>query len=130
LPNPFELRELKMKKTVMIVDDEEDIRSTVKTILTKGGYDVLEAESGDDCLVKLKGTKKMPDLILFDIMMPGTPTGEVVKKLKDVKIAFVSVVKVTEAEKENLLKQKNILDFIQKPFEVNDLLARVKKMVA
>jgi DNA-binding response OmpR family regulator len=115
------------KKTIMVVDDEQDVRDTVKTILLKEGYKVLTATSGDDCLVKLK--KEKPDLILMDIMMPGTPTKEVVKKITTVKIAYLSVVRTSEAEKEQMTGQKNIVDFIQKPFDVNELVKRVKKIV-
>jgi DNA-binding response OmpR family regulator len=114
-------------KTILLVDDEEDIRTTVKTILEKNGYKVIMAVSGDDCLEKLKKVK--PDLILLDIMMPGTPTPEIVKHIKDIKIVFLSVVRVSEAEKENLLKHGNVVDFIQKPFDIKDLLKRVKKIV-
>jgi len=116
-----------MKKTILIVDDEEDIRETVRTIMEKEGYKVLVAVSGDDCLKQLKTEK--PDLILMDIMMPGTPVREVVKKIRGVKIAYLSVVRTSEAEKEELLGQKNVVDFIQKPFDVRDLAKRVKKLV-
>ena len=116
-----------MKKTILIVDDEEDIRETVKTIMEKEGYRVLVAVNGDDCLKQLKTEK--PDLILMDIMMPGTPVREVVKKIKGVKIAYLSVVRTSEAENEELLGQKNVVDFIQKPFDVKDLAKRVKKLV-
>ena len=116
-----------MKKTILIVDDEEDIRETVRTIMEKEGYRVLVAVNGDDCLKQLKTEK--PDLILMDIMMPGTPVREVVKKIKGVKIAYLSVVRTSEAEKEELLGQKNVVDFIQKPFDVKDLAKRVKKLV-
>ena len=116
-----------MTKTIMVVDDEEDIRSSVKMILKKEGYSVVTAVSGDDCLKKLEKTK--PDLILMDIMMPGTPTRDVVKKIKNVKISFLSVVRTSEAEKEELLGQKNIVDFIQKPFDIKTLIARVKKIL-
>ena len=91
----------------MVVDDEPDIRSTVKTILTKAGYKVLLAVNGDDCLRQLKNEK--PDLILMDIMMPGTPVREVVGKIKTIKIAYLSVVRVSEAEKKELIGQKNII---------------------
>ncbi len=116
-----------MAKTIMIVDDEEDIRTTVRTILENKGYNVAEAVNGDDCLKKLAEAK--PDLILLDIMMPGTPVKDIVSKIKDTKIAYLSVVRVAEAEKEDLMKSKNIVDFIQKPFDVNTLLERVKKIV-
>jgi CheY-like chemotaxis protein len=115
------------QKTILVVDDEKDIRKTVQEILEKAGYKVITAVSGDDCLEKLKKTK--PDLILMDIMMPGTPVSVVIKKIKDIKISYLSVVKVSEAEKEDLMGQKNIVDFIQKPFEINDLIKRVKKLV-
>lgn len=116
-----------MTKTIMVVDDEPDIRSTVKTILTKAGYKVLVAVNGDDCLRQLKNEK--PDLILMDIMMPGTPVKEVIGKIKTIKIAYLSVVRVSEAEKKELLGQKNIVGYIQKPFDINDLLKKVKEFV-
>ena len=65
----------------------------------------------------------------MDIMMPGTPVREVIKKIKSTKIAYLSVVRTSEAEKEELVGQKNIVDFIQKPFDIKDLIKRVKKIV-
>lgn len=116
-----------MAKRVLIVDDEEDIRSTVKTILEKEGYNVVTAIDGDDCLKKLP--KQKVDLILMDIMMPGTPVKEVIKKIKDTKISYLTVVRTSEAEKEDLMKLNNIVDFIQKPFDINELVKRVKKVI-
>jgi len=115
-----------MTKTIMIVDDEPDIRQTVKTVLEANNYKVVTAVTADDCLVKLKKIK--PDLILMDIMMPGSPVKEIVPKIKG-KVAYLSVVRTGEAEKEDLLKAKNVVDFIQKPFDINELLKRVKKIV-
>jgi CheY-like chemotaxis protein len=116
-----------MSKLILVVDDEEDIRKSVKTILEKNGYEVATANSGDDALKKVSKIK--PDLILLDIMMPGTPVREVVPKLKAFKIVYFSVVRVSEAEKEDLMKQSNIVGFIQKPFDLNDLIKKVKKFV-
>lgn len=109
----------------MVVDDEADIRDTVKVILEKEGYTVVTASNADDALKKEAAAK--PVLILMDIMMPGTPVREVVPKLKS-KVAYLSVVRTSEAEKENLTKTKNIVDFIQKPFDVEELIRRVKKI--
>ena len=116
------------KKLIMVVDDEPDNISTVRSVLENNNFAVVSAVDGDDCLAKLKKVK--PDLILMDIMMPGTPVREVVKQIKEIKIAYLSVVRVGEAEKEELLGQKNIVEFIQKPFDINDLLAKVKKLSA
>ena len=65
----------------------------------------------------------------MDIMMPGTPVGKVIEQIKNTKVAYLSVVRTSEAEKENLLKSKNVIDFIQKPFDINDLVKRVKKII-
>jgi DNA-binding response OmpR family regulator len=110
-------------KTILVVDDEPDVRDTVKMILEKRGYRVITAVDGDDCLNRLHEAN--PDLILLDIMMPGTPVKNVVEQIKNSKIAFLSVVRISEAEKCDLLKQKNIVDFIQKPFDVDELIRRI-----
>ena len=115
------------KKLIMVVDDEDDIRNTVKSVLLKNGYEVVTATSADDCFKKIKSGEK-PALILMDIMMPGTPVKDIVPKIKQ-KIAYLSVVRTSEAEREALMKSKNIVDFIQKPFDIKELVQRVKKLV-
>jgi len=117
-----------MAKTILVVDDEEDIRESVRMILEKNGYRVLTAEDGDDCLRVLKEEK--PDLILLDIMMPGTPVTEVIKSIPDIKIAFMSVVRISDARKKGLCTQENIVDFFQKPFGINDLVDRVELLLS
>ncbi len=116
-----------MAKTIMVVDDEVDIRNSFKIVLSKSGFKVVTAKDADDCLRKLKTNK--PDLILMDIMMPGTPVRKIIPKIKDVKVSYLSVVQLTDAEKEGLLKQKNVVDFINKPIQIEDLIKRVKKIL-
>ena len=117
-----------MPKTILVVDDEPDIRQSVKQILQVNGYIVVTAVDGDDCLKKLN--ELTPDLILLDIMMSGTPVGDVVKQIKDVKIAFMSVVRISDARKRGLCTQDNIVDFFQKPFNVSDLIDRVELILS
>jgi len=117
-----------MPKKILVVDDEPDIRESVKMILQKNGYEVITAEDGDQCLETVK--KVTPDLILLDIMMPGTPVSEVVKQIKDIKIAFMSVVRISDARKKGLTNQDNIVDFFQKPFNVTDLIDRVELILS
>jgi DNA-binding response OmpR family regulator len=113
-----------MPKTILVVDDEPDIRKSVKTILEVNRYRVVIAVDGDDCLDKIREYK--PDLILLDIMMPGTPVDDIVKQVKDIKIAFMSVVRISDARKRGLCTHENIVDFFQKPFNVTDLIDRIK----
>ncbi len=117
-----------MPKKILVVDDEPDIRESVKMILQKNGYNVDTAEDGDQCLEKVK--KETPDLILLDIMMPGTPVSEIVKQITDIKIAFMSVVRISDARKRGLTSQDNIVDFFQKPFNVTDLIDRVELILS
>jgi len=116
-----------MVKTILVVDDEPDIRESVKMVLEKNGYKVITAEDGDECLNIIQQTK--PDLILLDIMMPGTPVIKVVKQISDIKIAFMSVVRISEARKMGLTEQENIVDFFQKPFNVTDLIDRIELLI-
>jgi len=69
-------------KTIMVVDDNPDIITIVKTILEGKGYSVLSASSGAELLNMLKGQK--PDLIILDIMMPEMDGLEVLSRLKAV----------------------------------------------
>ncbi|MFC1705090.1 two-component system response regulator [Nanoarchaeota archaeon] len=116
-----------MENTILLVDDEPDNVETIKTVLKQNGYKVVTACSGDDCLKKLK--KHKVNLILMDIMMPGTPVRDIISKIKGVKIAYLTVVRTSEAEREELMKKKNIVDYIQKPFDIDDLLERVKRIL-
>jgi CheY-like chemotaxis protein len=120
-----------MKNHIMVVDDVPDIVELVKTLLEKEGYEIISAGSADECLKKLK--KVTPDLILLDIMMPGMPVKEMLKKIRknkkwrNIKIIYLTVVRMSEAEKADLLEEANIVDFIEKPFDINYLVRRVKK---
>jgi two-component system alkaline phosphatase synthesis response regulator PhoP len=69
-------------KTIMVVDDNPDIITIVKTILEGKGYTVLSASSGLELLNMLKNQK--PDLIILDIMMPEMDGLEVLSRLKAV----------------------------------------------
>lgn len=116
-----------MGKKILVVDDEPDVRDTIKTVLEKKGYQVITAISADEGLKKWEAEK--PDLVLMDIMMPGTPVKDIIPKMTGTKVAYISVVRTSEAEKEDLMKSKNIVGFIQKPFDITDLVEQVKKFV-
>lgn len=123
------------KKKVLVVDDEPDIRQLVRTILEKAnGYAVSEAVNGNDCLKKL-GKNPDVNLVLLDIRMPGIPPKEVIEsiqknaKLRKVKIAYLTVVQFSDEIIKNVLRQKQVVDYITKPFRAADLVARVRKAI-
>ena len=111
-------------KTVLVVDDDEDIRESVGMILRINGYRVITAIDADDCLDKL--SLETPDLILLDIMMPGRPVSDIIKQVTNIKIVFMSIVRETDAKNKGLCDQSNVVDFLQKPFDLNDLVSKVE----
>jgi DNA-binding response OmpR family regulator len=111
-------------KTILVVDDDADIRNTIKLVLEKNKFNVVAASSANECLEKL-GKFKV-DLILLDIMMPGMSVARMVKDVKTVKVIYVTAVQMSEAERKELMKQKNVIGYIQKPFDIKDLVKEVK----
>ena len=108
---------------IMIVDDQPDIRQTIKMILSKHRYESIEACDGVDCLKKIKKTK--PDLILLDIMMPRMSGWEVCSKIKlnpeteDIPIIFITG-KTDEISQAMSLNGAE--GYISKPFDPIDLM--------
>ena len=117
------------QKLVMVVDDAQDNIDTVIAILSNMGVKTISATSGDDCLAKVKAMDKKPDLILLDIMMPGTPVKKIVPKLRSIKVAYLSVVNPFEARREGLMDFDNIVAFIRKPFDAFDLEKKVRVLL-
>ncbi len=121
-----------MPKKILIVDDEESIRSLLTAIFTGEGYEVESASDGLEGIEKVKSSN--PDLILLDMMMPGMSGREMSEKLradpktKGAKIVFLTVAKFSETGKDTLEKL-GILDYVTKPFENDDLVKRVKKII-
>jgi len=118
------------KKNILIVDDEKNIRQIFKLVLERAKYKVILASSGKKALEILK--KEKVDLAIVDMFMPemsGRKFSEAVrknKKFEKLKIIFVTVAKFSEKGKEAIEKLK-ISDYIIKPFDNKDLIARVKK---
>jgi DNA-binding response OmpR family regulator len=120
------------KKKIMIVDDEKDLLIMLKEVFGSEGFEVITAESGKECLEKLKTIK--PDLIIMDMMMPKLSGDEVIKKIrknpktKDLRIVILTVSKIAEIPKVQLNKLK-VLEYINKPFDLKELTEKIKKVV-
>ena len=119
----------RMKK-IMVVDNEPDIVDLTRTVLELGGYEVVPAYSGEECLKLID--KENVDLVLLDIMMPGMSGWDVFNRIKkdnaSVKVAFMSVLEISEKRKEVLI-QEGLSDYIMKPFEKDVLLDKVDKIL-
>ena len=116
---------------IMIVDDEPDLREMVNLMLHKEGFDTETAEDGSEFLDKLDSFN--PDIVTLDVMMPGLTTSEILKKLKKKeskpKIILLTVVRYSEEEKEKMYHMGNVVDYITKPFDIDELTERIYKHI-
>lgn len=109
-------------RTIAIVDDDIHIGNMVEEVLKGEGYEVLRAYSGTEALLLLSNRK--PDLILLDLMMPGLSGEEVLPKISGIPVIVISA-KVGIDDKVNLLLG-GAADYITKPFDIKELLARIQ----
>ena len=118
----------------MIIDDTRDTVGMVKKLLESEGFQTLSAYNGKDALDLLKKVKSKPDLILLDMFMPEMSGREVCERirkddeLKNLKVAFLTVAAFRDQGKQ-MLKDLDVIDYITKPFDVDDLMKRVHKML-
>ena len=108
-------------KRILIVDDDAHIGNMLEETLVREGYAVTRAYSGTEALLQWKQAR--PDLVLLDLMLPGLSGEEVLSKLEGVPVIVVSA-KLDVQDKVNLLLG-GAADYLTKPFDVQELLARI-----
>jgi DNA-binding response OmpR family regulator len=108
-------------KHIMIIDDDIHIGNMLEETLTKEGYSVSRAYSGTEAVLVLSKTK--PDLILLDLMLPGLSGEELLPQIKGIPVIVVSA-KVDVDNKVDLLLG-GAADYVTKPFDIKELLARI-----
>jgi len=127
-----------MAKTILVVDDDPDLREAAQIVLNKAGYEVLQAASGKEALDLLKTTR--PDLILLDVMMETDTEGfhlayEIRKdsRFKDVPIVMLTSVEEKTGERIDLEKAGEFLPvqrFLRKPMDVKTLTSTIAQLLA
>ncbi len=108
-------------KTIAVIDDDIHIGNVLEELLQREGYAVLRAYSGTEAVLLLE--RQRPDLILLDLMLPGLSGEEVLAKIGNVPVIVVSA-KVGVENRVNLLL-RGAVDYLEKPFDSRELLARV-----
>ena len=114
-----------VSKTILVVDDEKDIRISLSGILEDEGYQVLTAASGVEALEKLR--EDLPDLVLLDIWMPGMDGLETLEKIKTL-LPHITVIMISgHGTIETAVRATKLgaFDFIEKPLSLDKVLIAV-----
>ena len=114
-----------MKTRIMVVDDDPNIRQLVSLYLEKEGFEVTAAERGDDAVKAFRASP--PNLMLLDVMLPGMDGWQVCREVR--KISNIPIIMLT-AKDETFDKVLGLElgadDYIVKPFDMKELVARIK----
>ena len=119
-----------MAFTVLVIDDEALTRRLLHLCLTRAGYEVIEAENGQDALIKLESTH--PDFIISDVLMPGMNGFDTIRNIREIPeflhtpVIFLSSRADTEAELKGL--ESGAQKYLFKPFSVPELLASIEEL--
>jgi DNA-binding response OmpR family regulator len=115
-------------ETILVIDDDDDIRCLVRTLLERAGYAVLEAPDGRAGLRIFFA--QAPDLVVLDVSMPERDGWETLERIRDVSEAPVMMLTSQTAETERVRGlQSGADDYVSKPFGRDELLARVQALL-
>ena len=121
-----------MAKCVLVVDDSETVRQVLQLTLSNAGFDVIEAEDGDDALNKLSSAPVV-DMLITDLNMPNMDGLELIKTIReDKKHRFTPIVMLTtesSEEKKRAGREAGASGWIVKPFKPEQLLKVVKMIL-
>jgi two-component system response regulator PilR (NtrC family) len=132
VPTPFSPESALMankKNLILVVDDEESLRTVLSSELINEGYEVRTAADGDDAIVEMRNADF--DLVLLDIKMPRMNGFEVLKHIKE-NHARAKVVMLTGfADLKNAIESKKLGadDFVSKPYDLVDLLTTIERVL-
>ena len=119
---------MKEKPYILVVDDDPNISQLVKLYLEKEGYEVRTAARGDDAVNEF--SRMPPDLMLLDVMLPGLDGYQVLKNVR--KSSTIPVIMLTARDEtfdKVLGLELGADDYITKPFDTKELVARVKAVL-
>jgi len=111
--------------TILVVDDEPQIRRVLRATLSSNGYEVIEAQSGQEAIEMV--VTERPELILLDVNMPGMSGLEACNKIRTSFDGPIIMVTVHNAERDKIAAlDAGADDYVVKPFAIGELLARIR----
>jgi len=120
----------KSKIHILIADDEDDLRTLLRHILTAQGYQITTAEDGEEAIDLLKRNKF--DIALLDIQMPNINGLQVLKYIKEHSLHTKSIMLTGYADLKHAMEAKEFgaRDFIGKPYRPEDVLSTIEHILA
>ena len=116
-----------MAKLIYVVDDEESIRQIVRSYLEKEGDTVEEFANGEDAMAAY--TKRIPDMLIIDIMMPGMSGYELCNEIRKKANTPIIIISARDEELDRILGiEMGADDYMPKPFSPREMVARVKAL--
>lgn len=120
-----------MKKTVLIVDDERNIMLSLKHLMSKAGYAVLQASDGEEALEVARAS--IPDLVILDVMIPKRDGYDVCQTIRsDPALKHVQIIMVTAKGQEVEIEKGLALGanaYMTKPFSTKELVGKVRSLL-
>ena len=111
--------------TILVVDDEPQIRRVLRATLTARGYAIIDARTGEEALERLR--QERVDLVLLDVNMPGMDGIEACREIRDISQVPIIMLTVRSAERDKVRAlDAGADDYVVKPFGIQELLARVR----
>ncbi len=116
------------QERILVVDDEERIRSIVRSYLQQEGYQVDEAATGEDAVARIR--ERTPDLVVLDVRLPGIDGMEVLRQVRRVSDVYVIMLTARTDETDKLIGlEVGADDYMTKPFSPRELVARVRAVL-
>ena len=121
-----------MSKCILVVEDQEDNRQILRDLLGNAGYELTEAENGEEAIAAV--AKRRPDLILMDIQLPvmdGYAATRRIRTNPDLKsVPIIAVTSYALAGDEDKARAAGCDGYVSKPYSPRDLLAKVRDYLA
>lgn len=121
-----------MTKRILVVEDQEDNRQILRDLLSNAGFEIIEAETGEEALVA--ASSQRPDLILMDIQLPVLDGYEVTRRIKAnpllQEIPIIVVTSYALSGDEGKAREAGCNEYVTKPYSPRELLTKIRNLLS